>query len=65
MKGDMLVDGGLFSNISIGEPISRCRDEGYAEKDIIVDAVLVNKNVIDVEEWDAANIRWMSAYDFY
>jgi len=65
MKGDMLVDGGLFSNISIGEPISRCRDEGYAEKDIIVDAVLVNKNVIDVEEWDTANIRWMSAYDFY
>ena len=35
-----LVDGGLFSNVSIGDPIQRCREDGFADEDIIVDVLL-------------------------
>ncbi len=65
MEENIFVDGGLFSNISIGDPISRCREEGYADKDIIVDAVLCYGSVLDITEWDEENTRWMSALDFY
>ena len=35
-----LVDGGTFSNVAIGDPIERCREEGYADRDIIIDVLL-------------------------
>ena len=35
-----LVDGSIFTAVSIGDPIERCREEVEDDKDIIVDILL-------------------------
>lgn len=40
LQGMTLVDGSLFSTVSIGDPIERCREEVDDDKDIIVDVFL-------------------------
>jgi len=35
-----LVDGGVFTNLDLGEAIVRCREEVSRDEDIIVDIVL-------------------------
>jgi NTE family protein len=36
----VLVDGGNFMNLDIGDPIDRCREKGFADEDIIVDIIM-------------------------
>ena len=36
----VLVDGSLFSTISIGDPIERCRLEVDKDEDIIIDVIM-------------------------
>ena len=40
MGGMNLVDGGIFSSIDMGDPITRCREEEGPNVDIIVDMIL-------------------------
>lgn len=40
IDGQTLVDGGVFTNLDLGEAIVRCREEVTNDKDIIVDIVL-------------------------
>lgn len=35
-----LVDGGLFQNLALGDPIERCREDGFDDKDIVVDIIM-------------------------
>ena len=46
-----LVDGGTYSNVSIGDPIERCRDDGYADEDIIIDLLLCYEKPWIMNEW--------------
>lgn len=60
-----LVDGGMFSNVAIGDPIERCREEGFADEDIIVDVLLCYESPWVMDEWDSENLQWQTAWDFY
>lgn len=46
-----LVDGGTFQNLAVGDPIERCREDGYDDEDIIVDVILCFSVVVDYEDW--------------
>lgn len=39
--GDLhLIDGGIYTNLALGDPIERCRDEGVSDENIIVDVLM-------------------------
>ena len=40
LDGMLLVDGGIYENVAIEEPIRRCLEDGVAQEDIIVDIIL-------------------------
>ena len=65
VDGRSLVDGSLHTTVAIGEPIERCREEGYKDEDIIIDILMCYTGVYDVESWDLEGTRWMNAFDFY
>ena len=48
----LLVDGSLFSTVSVGDPIERCRQEVEKDEDIIIDVILCYETLYDVEHWD-------------
>ena len=63
-----LVDGGIFANISLGDPIERCRQDGYTDENIIVDAILCYGDVPSIEKWsfdEKDGMRWKNASSFY
>ena len=61
-----LVDGSLWSTLSLGDPIERCREEeGVADEDIVVDIILCYTTTHELNEWDLPETRWLTAYDFY
>jgi len=53
-----LVDGGMFSNVAIGDPIERCRDEGFSDEDIIVDIILCYESPWNLNEWALEDLNW-------
>ena len=57
-----LVDGGMFSNISLGDPIERCRQEVEKDEDIIVDMILCYESPWTLDKWDEENVFWKNAY---
>jgi len=64
--GDMqLVDGGNFTNVNVGDPIERCREEGVETKDIIVDIVMCLNHVAKIEKWILEDTNWKDALAFY
>ena len=65
IDGRSLVDGSLHTTVAIGEPINRCREEGYEDKDIIIDMLMCYTGVYNVDEWDLEGTRWYNALDFY
>ena len=65
MDGSDLIDGGLFSGISLGDPIERCREEGVADEDIIVDVITCYNKLYMVNEWDMDDTRWKNARDYH
>ena len=60
----MLVDGSLFSTVSVGDPIERCREE-VDDSDIIIDVILCYESMYDVKPWDAFQTRFKTAFDYY
>jgi len=66
-KDDMiLVDGFLYSNLSIGDPIERCREEVADDADIIIDVILCYSSPVKIKSWDdKSQSRWKTALDFY
>lgn len=61
----MLVDGSLFSTVSVGDPIERCRQEVDSDKDIIVDVLLCYEEQYDFGDWNTDDVRWKTAIDMY
>lgn len=59
-----LVDGGLFTNIDISESIVKCRESGFEDKDIIIDAILCFDKVVKIQEWQKKEIKYKNAWDF-
>lgn len=60
-----LVDGGTFQNLAVGDPIDRCRDEGYRDQDIIVDVIMCFSLVVDYKDWTLADSLFKDARNFY
>ena len=50
-KHQMLVDGGVFSNLEMDEAIHKCREKGYEDERIIVDFIACFDKVVEVENW--------------
>jgi len=46
-----LVDGSLFSTVSVGDPIERCREEVDNDEDIIIDVILCYETLYDIDPW--------------
>ena len=61
----LLVDGSLFSTVSVGDPIERCRQEVDKDEDIIIDVILCYETLYDVDPWEQHNLRWKTAIDMY
>ena len=49
----------------MGDPIERCREEGYKDEDIIVDVILCFSSVVDYEDWTLADSLFKDARNFY
>jgi hypothetical protein len=60
-----LVDGGIFANVDFSESILKCRDLGFEDKDIILDAIMCFGNVVKIEQWTTAELKFKNAYDLY
>ena len=48
IDGSVLVDGGVYTNLNVHEAILRCREHGFADKDIIVDVIMCFDKVVEV-----------------
>lgn len=65
INGMTLVDGGVFTNLDLGEAIVRCREEVDKDEDIIVDIVLCFDQPVKIPEWTLDEGRQSNAYQFY
>ena len=45
-----LVDGSMYSNLSVGDPIQRCREEVENDSDIIIDIILCYGTPIELPQ---------------
>lgn len=61
----MLIDGSLYTDLTIGDPIQRCRDEVEDDSDIIIDVILCFGTPVGFDSWNLAETRWYTALDFY
>ena len=46
-----LADGSVYSNLSVGDPIQRCREEVENDSDIIIDIILCYGTPIELNSW--------------
>lgn len=56
-----LVDGGVVLNVDIGGAIARCKESGFADKDIVIDIILCSGDVLpeaDVANFNAAQMLY-------
>jgi predicted acylesterase/phospholipase RssA len=60
-----LADGGLFTQVQIDEPIIRCKEAGYDDKDIIVDVIACFSDVATIKEWTLTESKYKNAYDIF
>lgn len=66
MDDKVLVDGGIFSTVSMGDPIARCREEEGPDVDIIVDLILCYETIEHhMPELKLEDTRWMNAHSMY
>ena len=60
-----LIDGSYYSTVSLGDPIERCREDGFADEDIIIDVLLCYTDSYEVPRWEKEGLRWHTALDLY
>ena len=65
IKNTALTDGGLFTQVQLDEPIIRCKEQGYADEDIIVDLIACFAKVAEIDEWTLTQAKYKNAYDIY
>jgi len=61
----VLVDGGVFTNLDLNEAISKCRDNGFEDENIIVDVIMCFDKVVVVEDWNKREFKYKNAYEVY
>lgn len=61
----ILIDGGTYSNIAIGDPIHRCQEEGVSDEDIIVDIFMALPDKYEITKWTMDDTKWKDALSFY
>jgi len=52
-------------NIDISESIVKCRENGFADEDIIIDVVLCFGQVARIDEWKMKEIKYKNAFEMY
>lgn len=65
MDNEVLVDGGVYTNIDLSDAIVKCKDMGYEEKDIIIDAIFCFDKQVFLEEWSMFDSKYKNAYQLY
>ena len=65
LDAKVLADGGVFTDLDLGDPIQRCREEEGSDVDIIVDLVLCYGEYKHIPRLEPEDARWMNAYQFY
>jgi hypothetical protein len=60
-----LIDGGMFSNLELDEGILKCREQGFDDKDIIVDIILCHDKNLVIDKWTKQEYKYKNAYDMY
>jgi predicted acylesterase/phospholipase RssA len=61
----VLVDGGNFMNLDIGDPIERCREKGFADVDIIVDIIMCLSDFPQIPNWKMGQTEFLDALSFF
>lgn len=51
LDGMTLVDGGVFTNLDLGDAINRCKEMVDNDEDIIVDMILIFSEPEKIQEW--------------
>lgn len=59
-----LVDGGVFTNLDLGDAINRCKELVENDEDIIVDMILIFSEPEKIKEWTLEEAQTKNAYDF-
>jgi hypothetical protein len=49
----------------VGDPIERCRDDGYSDENIIVDVILCFSSVVDYDDWSLSDTIFVDAHGFF
>lgn len=60
-----MIDGGYAMNVALGDPITRCMEEGAAPEDIIVDVILCQSQYVVVAPWQMEDTDFLSAWGMY
>ena len=60
-----MADGGTFANLDISESIIKCREDGFEDKNIILDVIMCFEKVQKIEEWDIREIKYKNAWDIF
>ena len=53
----VLVNGGMLSYVAIEDPIERCCEEGFSDKDIIIDVLLYYESPWVMDKWDIEELK--------
>ena len=64
IDGMTLVDGGVFTNLDLGEAIVRCREEVEKDEDIIVDIILCIADPVEINNWSMEEAKWKTAFHY-
>ena len=60
------ADGAVFSTVSLGDLIARCREDGVeSDEDIIVDILLCYRSEHKTEEWSLRRTSLLNTWNFY
>ena len=55
----------MFANIDVSEAIIKCREDGFADEDIILDVIMCFDNVVKIDEWFMKEIKYKNALDMF
>lgn len=64
-EDQMLVDGGLFSDLNMDEAILRCREMGFNDSDIIVDVIFNFDGRVELKNFTHQEFKYQNAHDMF
>lgn len=61
LDGKVLVDGQVFSGLNMEDAITKCRELGFEDENIIVDAILCLDDKYAIKAWPESLFRYKTA----